>query len=117
MSNKAVNKVVTKASVISKTPPEDDTVDLAHIEKHFIAMQVIDNSSAWRMDHAKKLVVPEINANELTATDKIIANPNCSTIQMVVALAPLHKKYKIKRIVVSTYQSITGTGVKAVRQL
>lgn len=82
-----------------------------------VGTTVIDNSSAWRMDHSKKLVVPEINANKLTATDKIIANPNCSTIQMVVALAPLHKKYKIKRIVVSTYQSITGTGVKAVRQL
>ena len=78
---------------------------------------VIDNSSAWRMDHSKQLVVPEINANKLTASDKIIANPNCSTIQMVVALAPLHSKYKIKRIVVSTYQSITGTGVKAVQQL
>ena len=78
---------------------------------------VIDNSSAWRMDASKKLVVPEINAHELKATDKIIANPNCSTIQMVVALNPLHKKYKIKRIVVSTYQSVTGTGVKAVNQL
>lgn len=78
---------------------------------------VIDNSSAWRMDHSKKLVVPEINASQLTLEDKIIANPNCSTIQMVMALAPLHLKYKIKRIVVSTYQSITGTGVKAVRQL
>ncbi|WP_040279519.1 aspartate-semialdehyde dehydrogenase [Psychroserpens damuponensis] len=78
---------------------------------------VIDNSSAWRMDQSKRLVVPEINANQLTSEDKIIANPNCSTIQMVVALAPLHKKYKIKRIVVSTYQSITGTGVKAVKQL
>lgn len=78
---------------------------------------VIDNSSAWRMDPSKKLVVPEINASELTATDKIIANPNCSTIQMVVALNPLHKKYKIKRVVVSTYQSVTGTGVKAVSQL
>ncbi|MFN5376457.1 MAG: aspartate-semialdehyde dehydrogenase, partial [Chitinophagaceae bacterium] len=78
---------------------------------------VIDNSSAWRMDPAKKLVVPEINASELTANDKIIANPNCSTIQMVVALAPLHKRYGIKRIVVSTYQSVTGTGVKAVNQL
>ncbi|MGB3607982.1 MAG: aspartate-semialdehyde dehydrogenase [Psychroserpens sp.] len=78
---------------------------------------VIDNSSAWRMDQSKKLIVPEINANQLTSEDKIIANPNCSTIQMVVALAPLHKKYKIKRIVVSTYQSITGTGVKAVKQL
>lgn len=78
---------------------------------------VVDNSSAWRMDLDKKLVVPEINADALTADDKIIANPNCSTIQMVMALAPLHKKYKIKRIVVSTYQSISGTGVKAVRQL
>ncbi|WP_204344589.1 aspartate-semialdehyde dehydrogenase [Psychroserpens algicola] len=78
---------------------------------------VIDNSSAWRMDQSKQLVVPEINAHHLTSEDKIIANPNCSTIQMVVALAPLHKKYKIKRIVVSTYQSITGTGVKAVKQL
>jgi aspartate-semialdehyde dehydrogenase len=78
---------------------------------------VIDNSSAWRMDHSKKLIVPEINANTLTKDDKIIANPNCSTIQMVVALAPLHSKYKIKRLVVSTYQSITGTGVKAVKQL
>jgi aspartate-semialdehyde dehydrogenase len=78
---------------------------------------VIDNSSAWRMDPAKPLVVPEINADVLTANDKIIANPNCSTIQMVVALNPLHKKYGIKRIVVSTYQSVTGTGVKAVDQL
>ncbi|HVM87268.1 MAG TPA: aspartate-semialdehyde dehydrogenase [Puia sp.] len=78
---------------------------------------VIDNSSAWRMDPAKKLVVPEINADALTKEDKIIANPNCSTIQMVVALNPLHKKYKVKRIVVSTYQSVTGTGVKAVNQL
>ena len=78
---------------------------------------VIDNSSAWRMDPTKKLVVPEVNANVLTADDKIIANPNCSTIQMVVALKPLHDKYKIKRVVVSTYQSVTGTGVKAVEQL
>ncbi len=78
---------------------------------------VIDNSSAWRMDATKKLIVPEINASELNITDKIIANPNCSTIQMVVVLNPLHKKYKIKRIVVSTYQSVTGTGVKAVTQL
>jgi aspartate-semialdehyde dehydrogenase len=78
---------------------------------------VIDNSSAWRMDPSKKLVVPEINAGELTREDKIIANPNCSTIQMVVALNPLHKKYRIKRVVVSTYQSVTGTGVKAVAQL
>jgi aspartate-semialdehyde dehydrogenase len=82
-----------------------------------VGTTVIDNSSAWRMDHSKKLIVPEINANTLTKDDKIIANPNCSTIQMVVALAPLHSKYKIKRLVVSTYQSITGTGVKAVKQL
>jgi aspartate-semialdehyde dehydrogenase len=78
---------------------------------------VIDNSSAWRMDPTKKLVVPEVNADVLTAADKVIANPNCSTIQMVVALQPLHKKYQIKRVVVSTYQSVTGTGVKAVDQL
>lgn len=78
---------------------------------------VIDNSSAWRMDPTKKLVVPEINASVLTKEDKIIANPNCSTIQMVMVLAPLHQKYGIKRVVVSTYQSITGTGVKAVKQL
>ncbi len=78
---------------------------------------VIDNSSAWRMDADKKLVVPEVNANVLTANDKIIANPNCSTIQLVVLLKPLHDKYKIKRVVVSTYQSVTGTGVKAVTQL
>ena len=78
---------------------------------------VIDNSSAWRMDPTKKLVVPEINASELTKNDKIIANPNCSTIQLVMALNPLHKKYSIKRVVVSTYQSVTGTGVKAVTQL
>ena len=78
---------------------------------------VIDNSSAWRMDATKKLIVPEINASQLTKDDKIIANPNCSTIQMVLVLAPLHAKYKIKRVIVSTYQSITGTGVKAVQQL
>ena len=78
---------------------------------------VIDNSSAWRMDTTKKLVVPEINADVLTVDDKIIANPNCSTIQMVIALNPLHKKYTINRIVVSTYQSVSGTGKKAVDQL
>lgn len=78
---------------------------------------VIDNSSAWRMDPTKKLVVPEINAKELTKDDKIIANPNCSTIQLVMALGPLHQKYGIKRAIISTYQSITGTGVKAVQQL
>lgn len=82
-----------------------------------VGTTVIDNSSAWRMDPSKKLVVPEINANELTKEDKIIANPNCSTIQLVMALAPLHQKYKMKRVVVSTYQSISGTGVKAVQQL
>lgn len=78
---------------------------------------VIDNSSAWRMDPTKKLVVPEINASELTPEDKIIANPNCSTIQMLVALAPLQRTYGIQRLVISTYQSITGTGVQAVQQL
>lgn len=78
---------------------------------------VIDNSSAWRMDPTKKLVVPEINADTLTREDKIIANPNCSTIQMVVALNPLHQRYRIRRIIVSTYQSVTGTGKKAVDQL
>lgn len=82
-----------------------------------VGTTVIDNSSAWRMDASKKLIVPEINAQLLTKNDKIIANPNCSTIQMVLALYPLHKKYRIKRVVVSTYQSITGTGVKAVQQL
>ena len=82
-----------------------------------VVTSVIDNSSAWRMDQSKKLIVPEINGSLLTKEDKIIANPNCSTIQMVMALAPLHKKYTIKRLVISTYQSITGTGVKAVRQL
>jgi len=82
-----------------------------------VGTTVIDNSSAWRMDATKKLIVPEINASELTKNDKIIANPNCSTIQLVMTLAPLHKKYTIKRLIVSTYQSITGTGVKAVQQL
>ncbi len=82
-----------------------------------VGTTVIDNSSAWRMDPTKKLVVPEINAHELTKDDKIIANPNCSTIQMVLALSPLHKQYKMKRVVVSTYQSVSGTGVKAVKQL
>lgn len=82
-----------------------------------VGTTVIDNSSAWRMDPDKKLIVPEINANELSSEDKIIANPNCSTIQMVMALAPLHKKYTMRRVVVSTYQSVSGTGVKAVQQL
>jgi aspartate-semialdehyde dehydrogenase len=82
-----------------------------------VGTTVIDNSSAWRMDSTKKLVVPEINGDVLTKEDKIIANPNCSTIQLVLTLAPLHKKYGVKRVIVSTYQSITGTGVKAVQQL
>ena len=82
-----------------------------------VGTTVIDNSSAWRMDPNKKLIVPEVNANALTAKDKIIANPNCSTIQMVLVLKPLHLKYKIKWVVVSTYQSVTGTGKKAVDQL
>jgi aspartate-semialdehyde dehydrogenase len=82
-----------------------------------VGTTVIDNSSAWRMDPTKKLVVPEINGDVLTKEDKIIANPNCSTIQLVLTLAPLHKKYGVKRVIVSTYQSITGTGVKAVQQM
>ncbi|CAM4222934.1 aspartate-semialdehyde dehydrogenase [Gillisia hiemivivida] len=82
-----------------------------------VGTKVIDNSSAWRMDPSKKLVIPEINATELSSEDLIVANPNCSTIQMLMALKPLHDAYKIKRVVVSTYQSITGTGVKAVQQL
>jgi aspartate-semialdehyde dehydrogenase len=82
-----------------------------------IGCTVIDNSSAWRMDPKKKLIVPEINANILSKDDKIIANPNCSTIQLVLALFPLHKAYKMKRVIVSTYQSVSGTGVKAVRQM
>ncbi|MCT4700145.1 aspartate-semialdehyde dehydrogenase [Tenacibaculum haliotis] len=82
-----------------------------------VGTTVIDNSSAWRMDSTKKLVVPEINGDVLTSEDKIIANPNCSTIQLVMALAPLHKKYTMKRVVISTYQSVSGTGIKAVQQL
>lgn len=82
-----------------------------------VGTTVIDNSSAWRMHADKKLIVPEINAVELNDNDKIIANPNCSTIQLVMVLAPLHKKYKVKRVVVSTYQSISGTGAKAIQQL
>ena len=91
---------------------------LAYAEKYAEqVIVVIDNSSAWRMDPSKKLIVPEVNANTLTKEDKIIANPNCSTTQMVVILKPLHERYKIKRVVVSTYQSVTGTGVKAVQQM
>lgn len=91
---------------------------LTYAEKFAAAgCTVIDNSSAWRMDATKKLIVPEINGESLSAEDKIIANPNCSTIQLVMALSPLHKKYGIKRVVVSTYQSITGTGMKAMQQM
>jgi aspartate-semialdehyde dehydrogenase len=94
------------------------STSLAHAPRFAEAgTTVIDNSSAWRMDPSKKLIVPEVNAYELSIDDKIIANPNCSTIQMVVALKPLHDKYRIKRVVVSTYQSVTGTGVKAVEQM
>jgi len=82
-----------------------------------VGTTVIDNSSAWRMDPSKKLIVPEINANQLTAEDKIIANPNCSTIQMVAALNPIHKEFGLKRLVISTYQSVSGTGVAAVKQM
>jgi aspartate-semialdehyde dehydrogenase len=116
-------KVHSMADAISKKPQialfsAGGNTSLEWAPKFAAAgITVIDNSSAWRMDPAKPLVVPEINAHVLTKLDKIIANPNCSTIQMVVALNPLHKKYKIKRIVISTYQSVTGTGVKAVTQL
>ncbi|HVS97976.1 MAG TPA: aspartate-semialdehyde dehydrogenase [Puia sp.] len=115
--------VVSAADAIAKKPAvalfsAGGSTSLEWAPKFAAAgITVIDNSSAWRMDPTKKLVVPELNADVLTRDDKIIANPNCSTIQMVVALAPLHKKYKVKRIVVSTYQSVTGTGVKAVTQL
>lgn len=116
-------KVVTVKEAIAAKPDlalfsAGGTTSLEQAPK-FAALgtTVIDNSSAWRMDPDKKLVVPEVNAQVLTKEDKIIANPNCSTIQMVVALKPLHEKYKIKRVVVSTYQSVTGTGVKAVDQL
>src|SRR6201994_146287 len=116
-------KVVSMATAISMKPAvalfsAGGSTSLEWAPKFAEAgITVIDNSSAWRMDPTKKLVVPEINADALTKDDKIIANPNCSTIQMVVALNPLHKKYGVTRIVVSTYQSVTGTGVKAVTQL
>lgn len=116
-------KIVSAADAISAKPDVaifsaggSTSLDLAPKFAE-AGITVIDNSSAWRMDPAKKLVVPEVNAHVLSENDKIIANPNCSTIQMVVVLKPLHEKYKIKRIVVSTYQSVTGTGVKAVTQL
>jgi aspartate-semialdehyde dehydrogenase len=116
-------KVVSMSDAIAMKPQialfsAGGSTSLQHAPSFAAAgITVIDNSSAWRMDATKKLVVPEINASQLTKEDKIIANPNCSTIQMVLVLAPLHQKYKIKRIVVSTYQSVTGTGVKAVAQL
>ena len=116
-------KIVSAADAIAQKPDmalfsAGGTTSLELAPKFAAAgTTVIDNSSAWRMDATKKLIVPEVNAHELTKNDKIIANPKCSTIQMVVVLNPLHKKYKIKRVVVSTYQSVTGTGVKAVTQL
>jgi aspartate-semialdehyde dehydrogenase len=116
-------KIISAADAIAKHPAialfsAGGTTSLELAPKFAeVGATVIDNSSAWRMDVTKKLVVPEVNAHVLTKQDKIIANPNCSTIQMVVVLNPLHKKYKIKRVVVSTYQSVTGTGVKAVTQL
>jgi len=132
-SQKSVGKTVSyknkEYTVISLQEAVDQKPDIAIFSAggetslkwapKFVAVgtTVIDNSSAWRMHTDKKLIVPEINANTLTKADKIIANPNCSTIQLVMTLAPLHKKYQIKRLVISTYQSITGTGVKAVNQL
>lgn len=116
-------KVVTMTEAIAKKPDialfsAGGSTSLEWAPKFAeVGTTVIDNSSAWRMDKTKKLVVPEVNAHVLTADDKIIANPNCSTIQMVVALNPLHKKYHIRRIVVSTYQSVSGTGQKGVAQL
>lgn len=116
-------KVVSMTDAISKKPDVAIFSAGGSVSKEWapkfaeVGTVVIDNSSAWRMDPDKKLVVPEVNAGVLTKKDKIIANPNCSTIQMVVALKPLHDRYRIKRIVVSTYQSVTGTGKKAVDQL
>jgi len=132
-SEKSVNKIITfknkDIKVISVENAIDKIPDIAIFSAGSSASLkyaplfaekgtfVIDNSSAWRMDDTKKLIIPEINSNLLTENDKIIANPNCSTIQMLMILAPLHRKYKIKRVVISTYQSVTGTGVKAVQQL
>ena len=116
-------KIITLEEAIQLTPKiaifsAGGDVSLSWAPKfEKIGCTVIDNSSAWRMDPKKKLVVPEINANILSKNDKIIANPNCSTIQLVLALFPLHKVYKMKRVIVSTYQSVSGTGVKAVRQM
>ena len=116
-------EVVSMQSAIDEKPDialfsAGGEASLAYAEKFAASgTVVIDNSSAWRMDPSKKLIVPEVNGQELTENDKIIANPNCSTIQLVMAMAPLHRKYGIQRMVISTYQSITGTGVKAVQQL
>ena len=116
-------EVVSMQSAIDEKPDialfsAGGEASLAYAEKFAASgTVVIDNSSAWRMDPSKKLIVPEVNGHELTENDKIIANPNCSTIQLVMAMAPLHRKYGIQRMVISTYQSITGTGVKAVQQL
>lgn len=132
-SEKSIGKEVTFKNKKYKVVSADDAIAAKPVFAIFSAggstslalapkfaeagITVIDNSSAWRMDPTKKLVVPEVNACVLTKEDKIIANPNCSTIQMVLVLNPLHKKYQIKRVVVSTYQSVTGTGVKAVQQM
>lgn len=116
-------KIVSMADAISMKPDIAIFSAGGDTSKEFapkfaeVGTTVIDNSSAWRMDSTKKLIVPEINAGELTKDDKVIANPNCSTIQMVLALSKLHKEYKVKRLIISTYQSITGTGVAAVKQL
>lgn len=116
-------KIVTPAEAIALKPQvalfsAGGATSTEFAERYAEAgITVIDNSSAWRMDPTKKLVVPEVNGDVLTGDDKIIANPNCSTTQMVVVLKPLHEKYKIKRVVVSTYQSVTGTGVQAVTQM
>ncbi|MEO8109016.1 MAG: aspartate-semialdehyde dehydrogenase [Ginsengibacter sp.] len=132
-SEKSIGKEITFKNKTYKVVSADDAIAAKPVLALFSAggstslslapkfaeagITVIDNSSAWRMDPSKKLVVPEVNADALVKEDKIIANPNCSTIQMVLVLSPLHKKYKIKRVVVSTYQSVTGTGVKAVQQM
>ncbi len=132
-SEKSIGKEITFRNKIYKVVSAQDAIDARPDIAIFSAgggtslslaplfaeagITVIDNSSAWRMDTTKKLIVPEVNADALSKEDKIIANPNCSTIQMVLVLSPLHKKYKIKRVVVSTYQSVTGTGVKAVQQM
>ena len=116
-------KIITLEEAIKLTPKiaifsAGGDVSLSWAPKfEKIGCTVIDNSSAWRMDPKKKLIVPEINANILSKDDKIIANPNCSTIQLVLALFPLHKVYKMRRVIVSTYQSVSGTGIKAVRQM